>query len=131
MKPRLLGHLQAQKRIRSNAEDQCHPDNAPQALELEHVVQTPFYTPVYSRKYVWTCVLSASIGGILFGYDTGVISSALVLFRSDLGHPLDNSEKQLLTSLTGGGAFVGALLAALVTDAVCLPLIRLSCRFPV
>ncbi|KAJ5370273.1 general substrate transporter [Penicillium cataractarum] len=118
MKPRLSEHLHAQKRIRSNAEDQCHPDDGPQALELEHVEQTPFYTPLYSRKYVWTCVLSASIGGILFGYDTGVISSALVLFHSDLGHPLDNSEKQLLTSLTGGGAFVGALLAALVTDAV-------------
>lgn len=119
MHPWPLEHLYAQKRIRSNAEDQYHPDDGPQALELEHVEQTPFYTPVYSRKYVSTCVLSASIGGLLFGYDTGVISSALVLFHSDLGHPLDNSDKQLLTSLTGGGAFVGALLAALVTDAVC------------
>lgn len=77
---------------------------------------------------LWTCVLSASIGGILFGYDTGVISSALVLFQADLGHALDNSEKQLLTSLTGGGAFVGALLAALVTDAVCWPFIGVSLR---
>lgn len=125
MTPWLSGHLHAQKRIRSNAEDQCHADEGPQALELEHAEQTPFYTPVYSRKYVWTCVLSASIGGILFGYDTGVITSALVLFHSDLGHPLDNAEKQLLTSLTGGGAFVGALLAAFVTDAV---LSRLSLR---
>lgn len=75
-----------------------------------------------------TCVLSASIGGILFGYDTGVISSALVLFQYDPGHTLDNAERQLLTSLTGGGAFVGALIAALVTDAVSWLFIVISCQ---
>jgi hypothetical protein len=56
---------------------------------------------------------------------TTPVLSLVVLFHSDLGHPLDNAEKQLLTSLTGGGAFVGALLAAFVTDAV---LSRLSLR---
>ena len=130
MKPWISGHLHAQKRTRSSAEEAelCHADEGPQALELENVEQTPFYTPLYSKKYVWTCVLSASIGGILFGYDTGVISSALVLFHTDLGHTLNNAEKQLLTSLTGGGAFVGALIAALVTDAVSWLFIVISCQ---
>lgn len=118
MKPWLSGHLLAQKRIRFGDEDQCHVDEGTQALEVEHVEHTPFYIPVYSRKYVWICVLSASIGGILFGYDTGIISNALVLFHSDHCHPLDDAEMQLLTSLTGGGALVGVLLVALDTDAV-------------
>jgi hypothetical protein len=49
---------------------------------------------------------------------TGIISGALVLLGSDLGHELTNSEKQLVTSLTSGGAFVGALVAACVADIV-------------
>lgn len=95
LKPWISGHLHAQKRTRSSAEEaeQCHADEGTQALELETVEQTHFYNPVYSKKYLWTCVLSASIGGNLFGYDTGVISSAVVLFHSDLGHTLDKAEK--------------------------------------
>jgi hypothetical protein len=42
------------------------------------------------------------------------------VFKADLGHYLSNSEKQLVTSLTSGGAFVGALVAALAADAVTL-----------
>ncbi|KAE8393351.1 hypothetical protein BDV23DRAFT_149524 [Aspergillus alliaceus] len=60
--------------------------------------------------FVWGGVLSASIGGILFGYDTGIISSALVVFQDDLGHDLSNAEKQLLTSLTSGGCFCWSLV---------------------
>jgi hypothetical protein len=44
----------------------------------------------------------------LFGYDTGYISSVLVTIGTSLGHVLSTSEQELVTSLTSGGALVGA-----------------------
>jgi SP family myo-inositol transporter-like MFS transporter 13 len=50
------------------------------------------------------------------GYETGVISAVLVTIGEDLGHPLSSSESELLTSLTSGGALVGAVIAGLSAD---------------
>ena len=44
----------------------------------------------------------------LFGYDTGYISSVLVTIGTSLGHVLSTSEQELVTSLTSGGALIGA-----------------------
>ena len=48
----------------------------------------------------------------LFGYDTGYISSVLVTIGTSLGHVLSTSEQELVTSLTSGGALVGAVGSA-------------------
>lgn len=61
--------------------------------------------------YVVSLTLSASLSGLLFGYDTGVISGTLVAIRSDLGHALSISEKSAITAATTLGALVGALCA--------------------
>lgn len=53
----------------------------------------------------------------LFGYDTGYISSVLVTIGTSLGHVLSSSEQELVTSLTSGGALVGAVSK---TDSDCL-----------
>jgi len=45
----------------------------------------------------------------LFGYDTGYISSVLVTIGTSLGHVLSTSEQELVTSLTSGGALIGAV----------------------
>jgi SP family myo-inositol transporter-like MFS transporter 13 len=50
------------------------------------------------------------------GYDTGVISAVLVSLKSDLGHHLSPNEQELITSLTSGGALVGAIIAGLSAD---------------
>ena len=50
------------------------------------------------------------------GYDTGYISSVLVTLGSSLGHELSSSEQELVTSLTSGGALVGAVCAGLTAD---------------
>lgn len=50
------------------------------------------------------------------GYDTGVISAVLLSLKSDLGHVLSTSEQELITSITSGGALVGAVFAGLFAD---------------
>ena len=50
------------------------------------------------------------------GYDTGYISSVLVTIGDALGHPLSSSETEMVTSLTSGGALVGAVAAGLMAD---------------
>ena len=67
-------------------------------------------------KYTWLVAVTASIGGMLFGYDTGIISAVLVYLDSDLGHELTSSQKELITSLCSAGAFVGAVIAGITAD---------------
>lgn len=58
--------------------------------------------------FVWLCAAATAIGGLLFGYDTGVISGVLVVLGSDLdGRPLSASDKELITSLCAAGGFAG------------------------
>lgn len=67
-------------------------------------------------KYAWLVSITAGIGGFLFGYDTGIISAILVYLGNDLGKPVNSSEKELITSITSGGAFIGAVAAGLCAD---------------
>lgn len=60
--------------------------------------------------------ITAGVGGILFGYDTGIISAILVYLGDDLGKTVSSSEKELTTSITSGGAFTGAVAAGLAAD---------------
>ncbi|KAI5803850.1 general substrate transporter [Geopyxis carbonaria] len=70
-----------------------------------------------SGKFSWLIAVTAAIGGFLFGYDTGIIAAVLV----SIGTALDNKElavheKELITALCSGGAFVGAILAGSTAD---------------
>ncbi|KNG81702.1 myo-inositol transporter [Aspergillus nomiae NRRL 13137] len=67
-------------------------------------------------KAVWLIVCAVSMGGFLFGYDTGVISAVLVNLGSDLGKPLSSSEQELVTSITSGGALIGSVAAGMTAD---------------
>lgn len=69
--------------------------------------------------YVWLISATASIAGSLFGYDTGIISAVLVYLNNDLNNrPVTSSEKELITSLCSGGAFIGSIIAGLTADKV-------------
>lgn len=53
------------------------------------------------------------------GYDTGVISGALVTINSDLGPAeLSSGQKELITSATTLGALIGGLVAGMLSDFV-------------
>ncbi|KAF4767285.1 hypothetical protein N7455_006978 [Penicillium solitum] len=69
-----------------------------------------------ASKTAWLISIVVSIGGLLFGYDTGYISAVLVTIGSSLGHVLTSSEQEMVTSLTSGGALVGAVGAGLTAD---------------
>ncbi|OBZ76166.1 Myo-inositol transporter 1 [Grifola frondosa] len=67
--------------------------------------------------FVWLLVLCTCISGLLFGYDTGVISGTLVTVGSDLGPTeLSSGQKELITSSTTLGALIGGLVAGVLSD---------------
>jgi len=68
--------------------------------------------------YVWFITGMISISGLLFGLDTGIISGILVSVGDDLGHVLDNSDKELITSITTALALVGGLAAGVGSDKI-------------
>lgn len=77
----------------------------------------PDIEKVKTGAFVWLVAFAASIAGSLFGYDTGIISAVLVYLGDDLnGRPASPNEKELITSLCSGGAFIGAIIAGLTAD---------------
>ncbi|KAG6830183.1 hypothetical protein H0H87_008959 [Tephrocybe sp. NHM501043] len=67
--------------------------------------------------FVWILVMCSTISGLLFGYDTGVISGALVSIGSDLGPAqLSSGQKEFITSSTTLGALLGGLVAGVLSD---------------
>ncbi|KAF9237131.1 general substrate transporter [Melanogaster broomeanus] len=77
--------------------------------------------------FVWLLVCCCTISGLLFGYDTGVISGALVTIKGDLGpSQLSNGQKarsserplefEFITSATTLGALLGGLAAGAMSD---------------
>src|SRR5258708_553277 len=57
----------------------------------------------------------AAIGGLLFGYDTGVISGALLFLKQSFA--LNATTQEITVSAVLVGAIVGAIVAGRVNDA--------------
>ncbi|GMS79049.1 hypothetical protein PENTCL1PPCAC_1224 [Pristionchus entomophagus] len=67
--------------------------------------------------YVVLLTLLACIGGLLFGYDTGVTSSVMLyLPESPAMKPLSSFWQELIVSITPGVAAIGSLLAGKTSD---------------
>jgi sugar porter (SP) family MFS transporter len=68
------------------------------------------------RPVVWTAAITA-LGGLLFGYDTGVISGALLFLHTSFGN-LSSFDKELVTGLLLVGAAVGAFGSGRLADMI-------------
>ncbi len=67
------------------------------------------------RRHVLSGAAITALGGLLFGYDTGVISGALLFIGRDFPG-LTSFDKELLTSILLIGALIGALAGGRIAD---------------
>ncbi|KAL4813049.1 general substrate transporter [Aspergillus spinulosporus] len=98
-------------------------DTEPSAAHAPLLAQEPLVRqhenqPKHSSgRFIWYLTFSAGISGLLFGYDTGVISSTLVSIDSDLSNrPLTTLDKSLITSCTSLFALIASPLAGILAD---------------
>ena len=68
-----------------------------------------------STSFVFIAAVFAALGGLLFGYDTGVISGALIFIKSQF--QLSVFQQELVVSVVLIGAAVGALGGGRLADA--------------
>ncbi|KAL6562311.1 Inositol transporter 4 [Orobanche gracilis] len=71
----------------------------------------------WQKPYIMRLALSAGIGGLLFGYDTGVISGALLYIRDEY-KSVDKHTwlQETIVSMAVAGAIVGAGFGGLIND---------------
>lgn len=81
------------------------------------------FAGLFTSPYVATCALFATLGGLLFGYDQGVISVTLVMDQFLGRFPRVSAEasgagfwKGLMTAMLELGALIGALFAGYLAD---------------
>lgn len=78
---------------------------------------TECWRTVWKTPYIMRLALSAGIGGLLFGYDTGVISGALLYIRDDF-EDVDRKTwlQETIVSMAVAGAIVGAAFGGYIND---------------
>ncbi|TKY59819.1 inositol transporter 2 [Spatholobus suberectus] len=71
----------------------------------------------WKNPYVLRLAFSAGIGGLLFGYDTGVISGALLYIRDDF-KAVDRKTwlQEAIVSMALAGAIIGAAVGGWIND---------------
>lgn len=65
--------------------------------DLEDVPHSLEDNPSYKRHYLWFVIFFSVIGGFLFGYDTGVISGAMLFMETYF--ELTAAQKELVVSI--------------------------------
>lgn len=78
--------------------------------EIDRDSSSPPEVAATTRSHVRRIALTAALGGLLYGYDTGIISGTLI----SIGHEfrIGNGVKELITASILAGAVAGALVAA-------------------
>ena len=68
------------------------------------------------RSFIWRVSLIAGLGGILYGYDMGVIAAALIFVRKTF--TLSTRMEEVVVSVVLIGAMLGALAGGSITDRI-------------
>ncbi|KAM0276878.1 hypothetical protein ACHAQH_006296 [Verticillium albo-atrum] len=86
----------------------------------EHVLPPPIKTTgVQAGLFIWLLTFAAGISGLLFGYDTGVISATLVSIDDSLSNrELTSFDKSIITSSTALFALIVSPFSSVVADAL-------------
>ncbi|XP_028759854.1 inositol transporter 1 isoform X1 [Neltuma alba] len=73
---------------------------------------------LFKNPYILGLTAVAGIGGLLFGYDTGVISGALLYIKDDFQEVKDsNFLQEVIVSMAVVGAIIGAAVGGWINDA--------------
>lgn len=70
----------------------------------------------YQPGLIYVIGIIAAMGGLLFGFDTGVISGAIPFFQQDF--QIDDGFVEIITSAGLVGAILGALFSGKLTDRI-------------
>jgi SP family galactose:H+ symporter-like MFS transporter len=65
-------------------------------------------------KFVFLITVCASLGGILYGYDIGVVSGALLFIQQSI--PMSEQQEGIMVGAVMMGSLVGTLLTGTLTD---------------
>lgn len=95
-----------------------HPDGNSRR-KVSHEMQKPdppaaAAAPPPLRPLVKVLACFAAIGGFLFGYDTGVVSGAMILLKKEFG--LNTIWQEMIVSVTIGAAALSALLGGIFNE---------------
>nr|CAB3266207.1 proton myo-inositol cotransporter-like [Phallusia mammillata] len=69
-----------------------------------------------TKKFVYVLTTFSAIGGFLFGYDTGVVSGAMILLKSHFA--LNSLWQELIVSVTVGFAAIFAFIGGPLNNAI-------------
>ncbi|KAI2611090.1 general substrate transporter, partial [Hypoxylon fragiforme] len=99
----------------SHQEDDTADDTQSEISDAEDtVIEWPAGRP---GLFIWLLTLSAGISGLLFGYDTGVISATLVSVGTSLsGRALTSLDKSVITSCTSLFALAASPISSVLAD---------------
>ncbi|MBD2898437.1 putative metabolite transport protein CsbC [Actinomadura sp. RB99] len=88
-----------------------------QAFSTATVYEGPFSeVPPDGLRKIWLWAVLIAVGGFLFGFDTGVISGALLYIKTDFG--LDSFEQSSVVSVLVLGAMAGAMGSGRIADRI-------------
>jgi SP family myo-inositol transporter-like MFS transporter 13 len=80
---------------------------------LPHIIASD--NPIQSStRFVYLLTFLSAIGGFLFGYDTGVVSGAMILLRDEF--QLSFLWQELVVSITIGAAALFALIGGFLNE---------------